>query len=114
MLAELVDEQFAVQYGYVYALAQTAACSAYAFGPLFGGILLNQKWLRFESLMHLVGGANLMLALITFVCKRSHYYKVQYESTARVENGDEKESIGHMIMDTQLEKVKLPDYLMPN
>lgn len=69
LLAELVDEQFAAQYGYVYAAAQTAGSAAYAFGPLLGGALLSRRWLSFESLMHIVGLANLALCLLAFLVK---------------------------------------------
>lgn len=65
LLAELVDEQFAAQYGYVYATAQTAASAAYAFGPFLGGTLLNRQLLSFESLMHLIGLANIALCVIS-------------------------------------------------
>lgn len=74
LLAELVDEHFAAQYGYVYAAAQTAASAAYAFGPLLGGALLKHHYLSFESLMHLVGGANLMLCVLSFYLKQRHHH----------------------------------------
>ena len=69
LLAELVDEQFAAQYGYVYAAAQTAGSAAYAFGPLIGGAMLTRRWLSFESLMHFIGAANLEICLLSFFTK---------------------------------------------
>lgn len=69
LLAELVDEQFAAQYGYVYAAAQTAASAAYAFGPMIGGTLINHHYLSFETLMHLIGLSNLILCLVSFFAK---------------------------------------------
>lgn len=69
LLAELVDEHFAAQYGYVYAAAQTAASAAYAFGPLLAGALLNARILTFPSLMHIVAMANLALALLALTLR---------------------------------------------
>lgn len=72
MLADLVDELFAAQYGYVYTASQTASSAAYAFGPLIGGTLLNHRLLAFESLMHLISIANLSLCLLAFIYKSSY------------------------------------------
>ena len=102
LLAELVDEQFAAQYGYVYAAAQTAASAAYAFGPLVGGALLNRRLLSFASLMHLVGLANLTLCLLAFAVK-----EVLGGREKRKNSASKKVSFQSPEMEDQEEKVRV-------
>lgn len=93
MLAELVDEQFAAQYGYVYTASQTASSAAYAFGPLFGGALINRKIIHFESLMHLIGIANFVLGLLALARSHSygHFGKKKIQRSLSMINNDDND-----------------------
>lgn len=93
MFAELVDEQFAEQYGYVYTASQTASSAAYAFGPLFGGFVLNRKFLHFKSLMHLIGVVNIALGLLASARRHSyeHFGKKKIQRTLSMANIDDND-----------------------
>ncbi|OTF76314.1 synaptic vesicular amine transporter-like protein [Euroglyphus maynei] len=89
MLAQLVDEQFAAQYGYVYTASQTASSAAYAFGPLFGGTLINRKLIHFESLMRLIGIVNLILGLLALTLHQSYEHFGRKKRTKMINNNDD-------------------------
>ncbi|RWS03312.1 synaptic vesicular amine transporter-like protein, partial [Dinothrombium tinctorium] len=61
-LAFLMDTRYNASYGTVYAFAQMAVCSAYAFGPLFGGELMEA--FGFTALIRSVGFVNILFALL--------------------------------------------------
>lgn len=102
LLAELVDEQFAAQYGYIYAAAQTSASAAYAFGPLIGGAMLNHHYLSFESLMHLIGLANLILCVVSFFLKSFYHHAHLKHQQSSIEQDSNEEVSCAKYLDLEL------------